>query len=173
MRWVNNKRPPCKSTGEALGSATGPSGATGRHWALPRAVGGATGRNWALPRARRGQLGGTGHCHGPIEGSNWEALGTATGLSGATGKHWALPRAVGGATGRHWALPRARRGQLGGTGHCHGLVGGNWEALGTATGRRGQLGGTVETTAKERRLAESAGKKTLLSLTLVRLCEMT
>ncbi|KAF2282497.1 hypothetical protein GH714_044020 [Hevea brasiliensis] len=156
MRWVNNKRPPCKSTGEALGSATGPSGATGRHWALPRArggnwealgtatgpSGGATGRNWALPRAR-GATGGTGHCHGPVGGSNWEELGTATGPTGATGRHWALPRAN-------------RREQLGGTGHCHGPVGAtgrnwalpranrgsNWEALGTATACRGQLGGT-------------------------------
>ncbi|KAF2282347.1 hypothetical protein GH714_043995 [Hevea brasiliensis] len=157
------------SNWEALGTATGSSGATGRHW--------------ALPRARWGQLGGTGHCHGPIEGSNWEALGTATG-PGANGRHLALSRArpgqlggtwhchgpVGGsnweelgtatgssgATGRHWALPRSRRGQLGGTGHCHGPVRGNWEALGTATGpsgatgrhwalpraRPGQLGGT-------------------------------
>ncbi|KAF2282411.1 hypothetical protein GH714_043988 [Hevea brasiliensis] len=107
MRWVNNKRPPCKSTGEALGSATGPSGATGRHW--------------ALPRARRGNWEALGTATGP-SGSNWEELGTATGPSGATG--------------RHWALPRARRGQLGGTGHCHG-PGGNWEALGTATGQSG------------------------------------
>ncbi|KAF2281632.1 hypothetical protein GH714_043936 [Hevea brasiliensis] len=206
MRWVNNKRPPCKSTGrrwavprarrgqlggtghchgpvggsnweelgtatgvggnwEALGTATGQSkGATGRHWHCHGPVGGnwealgtATGRggsNWeALGTATgpSGQLGGTGHCHGLV-GGNWEARGTATGPSGATGRHWALPRAVGGsnwealgtatgssgATGRQWALPRARRReQLGGTGHCHGLVGGNWEALGS----HGPVGG--------------------------------
>ncbi|KAF2281634.1 hypothetical protein GH714_043938 [Hevea brasiliensis] len=91
-------------------------------------------------RTNEGQLGGTGHCHGPIEGSNWEAMGTATGPSGANG--------------RHLALSRARPGQLGGTWHCHGpvggsnweelgtarVVGGNWEALGTATVPSGATG---------------------------------
>ncbi|KAF2282269.1 hypothetical protein GH714_044068 [Hevea brasiliensis] len=154
-----------------------------------------TGQAGELPGGagqNEGQLGGTGHCHGPIEGSNWEALGTATARRGQMGGtctararpgNWealALPRArrgqlggLGTATGssgelEHWALPRPR-GQLGGTGHCHGPVRGNWEALGTATGpgatgrhwalpranrgatgrhwslpraRRGQLGGT-------------------------------
>ncbi|KAF2282521.1 hypothetical protein GH714_044067 [Hevea brasiliensis] len=72
---------------------------------------------------------------------NWEALGTATGPSGgatgrqlgtATGRRGQLGGTghchgpVEGATGRHWALPRARRGQLG--------------ALGTATGPLGATG---------------------------------
>ncbi|KAF2282493.1 hypothetical protein GH714_044032 [Hevea brasiliensis] len=67
---------------EALGIATGPSGATGRHWALPRAVG-ATGRHWALPRARRGNWEALGTATGL--GGNWEALGTATGRRGQLG----------------------------------------------------------------------------------------